>query len=268
MVSQQQQQGRLGLNIPKPSITITQQQQQKKARIQKGRKNLLKSKKFFNPQQYTPKRLKYFEILGQGDGNYDDMREQQMFIQNYPYGEYKSDWLQNEKSRTMNYVVYKTISILSLFYMFIFIYSLITIHKRSIPTSPYLRWNLALSFFVSLFGLFLGYFWMTSTLYEAHFMMTFFGIVFLVLGIGCLHQLIKHRNSSKSSSSPSSLIYQQYPSSIRLLFTIGFYLFLGLCGMLLFKDSFSSHQEQQVMRQSSSMQMPRSSYRYGYGSIP
>ena len=248
-----------------------QQQQQKKARVQKGRKKLLKSKKFFNPQQYTSKRLKYFEILGQGDGNYDGNITQQMFIQNYPYDEYKRDWLQNEKSRTMNYFVYKTISILSLFYMFIFIYSLMTIHKKSIPTSRYLRWNLALSFFVSLLGLFLGYFWMTSTLYEAHFMMTFFGIVFLVLGIGCLHQLIQHLNSSKTSSSPSSLIYQQYPSSIRLLFTIGFYLFLGICGMLLFKDSFSSDQTQQGRPQSSSsMQMlpsrSRSSYRYG--SIP
>jgi hypothetical protein len=36
--------------------------------------------------------------------------------------------------------------------------------------------------------------------------------------------------------------------------------------MLLFKDSFSSDQTQQGMLQSSSMQMPRSNYRYG--SIP
>jgi hypothetical protein len=256
MTAQQQQQGRQGLNVPKSPITITQQQ--KKARVQKGRKKLLKSKKFFKPQQYIPKRLKYFEILGQGDGNYGNITQQKMFIQNYPYDEYKRDWLQNEKSRTMNYFVYKTISILSLFYMFVFIYSLMTIHKKSIPTSPYLRWNLALSFFVSLFGLLLGYFWITSTLHEAHFMMTFFGIVFLVLGIGCLHQLIKYWNASKSSSSsPSSLIYKQYPSSIRWLFTIGFYLFLGICGMLLFKDSFSSDQEQQPLVSGSS---------YGYGS--
>ena len=255
---QQQQQIRM---ISPPKARITQQQQKK------ARQKLIKSKKFFSPQQYTSQRLKYFNIIDRNrddDGNINF--DQGMLIQNYPYETYKMDWLQNEKSRTMNNFVYKTISILSLFYMFIFIYSLITIHKRSIPTSPYLRWNLALSFFVSLFGLLLGYFWMTSTLYEAHFMMTFFGIVFLVLGIGCLHQLIKHRNSSKTSSSPSSLIYQQYPSFIRLLFTIGFYLFLGICGMLLFKDSFSSDQEQQGMRQSSSMQMPRSNY--GYGSIP
>jgi hypothetical protein len=256
MTAQQQQRQRQQRQlVSRQKAPITQQQKKK------ARQKLIKSKKFFSPQQYTSQRLKYFNIIDR-NGTYD----QEMLITEYPYGEYKMDWLQNEKSRTMNYVVYKTISILSLFYMFIFIYSLITIHKRSIPTSPYLRWNLALSFFVSLLGLFLGYFWMTSTLYEANFMMIFFGIVFLVLGIGCLHQLIKHRNSSKTSSSPSSLIYQQYPSTIRLLFTIGFYLFLGLCGMLLFKDSFSSDQEQQGMLQSSSMQMPRSNYRYG--SIP
>lgn len=47
MTAQQQQQGRQELNIPNSSIMITQQQ--KKARVQKGRKKLLKSKKFFKP---------------------------------------------------------------------------------------------------------------------------------------------------------------------------------------------------------------------------